>query len=159
MVSGCGLGIVANKHESFVAVCKRLKLPYELTEAYKEWLLSRDKRPGLKFVESQVSLERGKHTTKGTLYPRPEGKLWRHIRDKVAREFKHCPETYKMMKAQEVGVENVAEAFMTAYSAIRSNQESRNIWRESDAAVRRQRCGQDDAQQRFQDEGTCKGLS
>ena len=127
--NGERLGVVAKKNESFTSVCKRLKLPCELTDAYREWLLNGDNRPGLKFVESMVPMGRGTFTQKGAIYPRPDGKLWRQIRDKVASDFEHCPVIHKAIKAQEVSVQTEgnykAEAFMMAYSLICDNQEDK----------------------------------
>ena len=64
----------------------------QLRDCYHQWLLDQD-RPHIKFTQMQIPRKGGK-VARGIKLPRPDGRLWRTLRDK-ATMGKPCPSSVK----------------------------------------------------------------
>ena len=76
---GVRRGHVASGADTFNQVCAEMNVPQQLRPCFWEWLQSED-RPGPKFTPDQVPRKGGK-VKAGMKVPRPDGKLWRSLRD------------------------------------------------------------------------------
>ena len=76
---GVRRGHVANGADTFNQVCAEMDVPQQLRPCFWQWLQNSD-RPGPKFTPDQVPRKGGK-VKAGTKVPRPDGKLWRSLRD------------------------------------------------------------------------------
>ena len=76
---GIRRGHVANGADTFNQVCAEMSVPQQLRPCFCEWLQSSN-RPGPKFTPDQIPRKGGK-VKAGMTVPRPDGKLWRSLRD------------------------------------------------------------------------------
>ena len=83
--------------------CREMKIPSQLRDCYHQWLLDQD-RPHTKFTQMQIPRKGGK-VAKGLKLPRPDGQLWRTLRDK-ATLGKPLPASVKAFNATQLNPEN-----------------------------------------------------
>ena len=79
VMSGVRRGATANGEETLRQICDLLKIPKILEDAYYEWLMH-SKRPGPVFDREMIP-RRGSRVKLCVRLPRPDGSLWRSIRD------------------------------------------------------------------------------
>ena len=79
VMSGVRRGATTNGEETFRQICDLLKIPKLLEDAYYEWRMH-SKRPGPVFDREMIT-RRGSRVKPCVRLPRPDGSLWRSIRD------------------------------------------------------------------------------
>ena len=76
---GLRRGHVASGTDTFNQVCGEMNVPTQLRASFWRWLQSNE-RPGPVFTEEMIPRKGGK-VTAGLRVPRPDGALWRKLRD------------------------------------------------------------------------------
>ena len=74
------VAITTGAHDTFVRVCKRLKLPFEKHHLYKEWLIDTQRHPhGRKLKATDLPTEKGRTLPPHLYMPLPTGSKWHSL--------------------------------------------------------------------------------
>ena len=137
VTNGERLGVISDGTLTFTRACDQLNMPFELREAYKEWLSAED-RPGTPTPPSMLGDKRGTFIPKGMNMPKPNGKKWRCLKNGIANKFKQRPlvwETINAFGCTAVAIScDEANAFIRGYLAVEENIDNNQVIIEANRA-------------------------